>query len=270
MKLLRGVLAFGIYRPVSTIAVFAALVILGIATLPLNRLELFPPLIVPVYKVITEYPDVPAEEVEKMVTIPLENILSTLGGVQNMESLSRPGISSITIVFDWGSSNFEVGTAIRQRIDTIYPSLPDGIRRPVVLKQRLNDLPALTLAVLPAAGTSSGSLRHLILGGLKPEILAVEGVADCAVKGLKEEEIQIEVDGEKLKASELSITELVSTLRANLTALPMGNSPGRKERAPRYKQTEDRHLRGAWFPPCFCKRRYLRSDPLSDCPNTKR
>jgi len=231
MKLLREVLAFGIYRPVSTIAVFAALVILGIATLPLNRLELFPPLIVPVYKIITEYPDVPAEEVEKMVTLPLENILSTLGGVQNMESLSRPGISSITLVFDWGSSNFEVGTAIRQRIDTIYPSLPDGIRRPVVLKQRLNDLPALTLAVLPAAGTSSGSLRHLILGGLKPEILAVEGVADCAVKGLKEEEIQIEVDGEKLKASELSITELVSTLRANLTALPMGTvREGKRER----------------------------------------
>lgn len=231
MRFLQGILSFGIYRPISSLAVFIALFILGISSLPLNQLDLFPPLKVPVYRIITEYPDVPAEEVEKMVTLPLENILSTLGGVDEMKSLSRPGISSITLVFDWGSSQFGVGTAIRQRIDTIYPNLPDGIQRPVVVKQQLNDLPALTLGIIPIKGVTIESLDHIISNILKPQILALPGVGNCSIKGLRNEEILVEVDGEKLKASGLSIEKVAFLLRAALTPLPLGRvREGNRER----------------------------------------
>ncbi|MCA1755822.1 MAG: efflux RND transporter permease subunit, partial [Spirochaeta sp.] len=134
-------------RPLACVAVWLALAVLTLLAVPRIAVEGLPPLQVPVLRVITLYPQVPPEAVELEITIPLENALSAVAGVARIESISQLGITRTTLHLRLGSSAHRAAFRVREQIDALYPSLPHGAAKPVVLSSELARQPAAVLAV---------------------------------------------------------------------------------------------------------------------------
>jgi len=102
-------------HPVSVLMVYAGIVLFGITSLFKLDIELLPTINIPVANVITEYSSIPASEIEELVTIPLENALSSVKGVKNIYSVSKEGISSISLRFDWETDIEIAAVEIRKK-----------------------------------------------------------------------------------------------------------------------------------------------------------
>jgi HAE1 family hydrophobic/amphiphilic exporter-1 len=130
--------------------VYAGIIIFGVTSLFRINVEKLPRIVIPLANVITEYPGIPAKEVEELVTIPLENTLSSVKGVKTLQSVTKEGISSVSLRFNWDTNSDIAAAEIREKIDSLFPYLPHGIKKPVVFTGDISDEAVMTLAVFPA------------------------------------------------------------------------------------------------------------------------
>jgi len=210
-------------HPLAAVMVYLGLLLFGATALSRLNVELLPALEIPVACVITEYPGIPADEVEQLVTIPLENALSSVKGVKKIDSVTKEGISAVSLRFDWGTDIETAAVEIRERIDAIFPFLPHGLQKPFVFSEDLADTPVMSLAVLPLEGKELGpQLGWIIDKELKTRLLQVSGVADLRVLGGDEKEIRVDLDPFKLAAAGLSVLEIIRTVGSSLYDYPVG------------------------------------------------
>jgi len=185
-------------HPVSVLMVFAALVLFGAVSFFSLKLEELPEITVPEIRIVTEFPGFPPAEMEQLITLPLENSLSGVKDVREIESVSKPGISSVTLRFDWAVNLEMAALEVRENIDSVYPFLPRGAEKPVVFTDALSDRPAVTLAVLPAAGGSVEDLYIPVKYDLKGRLQKLDEVAVAEVLGLRKPEITVDLDMDAL------------------------------------------------------------------------
>jgi HAE1 family hydrophobic/amphiphilic exporter-1 len=201
----------------------AAILLFGTVALRQLDVELLPALPLPVAHVIAEFEDIPAPEVEEMLTVGLENALSSVKGVRKISSVSKRGISRVTLFFDW-SADIELSTVeVREKIDSLYPLLPQGCTKPLVITEDVNEQPLLTLVVFPAAGGSqSRRLGPLLQEELKTRLLQIREVAYIRLVGAEEAEIKVEADAFKLYDSGLLLQNVADTLQCSVYDQPAG------------------------------------------------
>ena len=216
-------------HPVSVLMVYAGIVLFGITSLFKLDIELLPTINIPVANVITEYSSIPASEIEELVTIPLENALSSVKGVKNIYSVSKEGISSISLRFDWGTDIEIAAVEIREKIDSAYPYLPHGIKKPVVFTEDISDVPVITLAVFPSDNSNNLSglsnlsdISELVITDLKTRLLQIDGVSNIRITGSDEKEIKVDVDAHKLYASNLTMQAVTQTIQSSIYEYPTG------------------------------------------------
>ncbi|MDD4569320.1 MAG: efflux RND transporter permease subunit, partial [Tepidanaerobacteraceae bacterium] len=125
---------FSIKRPITMLMIVAVVLVLGFISFSKLGIDLFPDFSFPVGVVITEYSGASSHEVENMITKPLEQILSTMNNVKNIQSLSSEGNSTIVIEFNWGSDMDIAAQDMREKVDLIKPYLPSDARAPMVVK----------------------------------------------------------------------------------------------------------------------------------------
>ncbi|MCR4396329.1 MAG: efflux RND transporter permease subunit, partial [Candidatus Saccharicenans sp.] len=124
---------FSIERPVTTLMFFIAIILLGVVSLSRLSIDLLPAISYPRLSVITQYPGVAPEEVETLVTMPLEASVSRIPGLRRVESVSKEGFSFISLEFTWGTDmNFAL-LHTRERLDSVRDSLPEGCEKPVII-----------------------------------------------------------------------------------------------------------------------------------------
>jgi multidrug efflux pump subunit AcrB len=129
---MKGLISICARRPVSVIMAMSALVlaaIFSLFTLPLERL---PELSAPGVTVETVYPGMAADEMRSLVTIPVEDALSPVKGLERMRSVSRDGRSLISMDFRWGTDLSAASALVREAVDAAYPGLPQGVQKPLV------------------------------------------------------------------------------------------------------------------------------------------
>src|SRR5690625_7565118 len=114
-------------RPVTTIMVFLAVVVLGIASLTRLPVDLFPEIEPPIISVITSYPGAGAEDVERNVSEPLESVLATVSDLKEITSTSEDNVSLIILEFDWGVDLNVATNDVRDQLELIRTSLPDDV-----------------------------------------------------------------------------------------------------------------------------------------------
>ncbi len=209
-------------RPVSALAVGLAFVLFGAVAFFRLKIELLPDLAVPLVRVVTEYPGIPAEETEQLVTIPLENALSSVKGLKAQESVSKEGFSCITLRFDWKTDPRTVAVDVREKIDSAFPYLPYGIRKPTVHSENLGSLPILTLAAFPKEGRSLTDISLLVRKDLASRLVRIGGVASVRVAGTRESEVLVEAERGRLEGAGLTASDLASILSASIFDLPVG------------------------------------------------
>ena len=127
--------------------IFTAFILTGIISISKLEINLYPEISIPSASIITECESLPAGDIEMMVTAPLENTLSSVKGIKEITSVSKEGISSITLKFGWDTDINHTGSEIREKIDTVYPILPVKSKKPLLFFKDLAGSPLLTLAI---------------------------------------------------------------------------------------------------------------------------
>ena len=206
---------FSLRRPVTVFMIFIGVVLLGIISW--NRLpqELFPPITYPQLTVITTYKGAAPEEIELLVTKPLEETVGTVNGLKTISSVSKEEASVITAEFNWGTNMDFAALGVREKIDLVKERLPRGCEDPVVVKYNPFDLPVIVLNI--TSGLPPPEAMQFVRKVIKNELEKTEGVAVVQLSGGREREILIEVDQGRLQASGVSVVSLSEALnKANL------------------------------------------------------
>ncbi|KAA0565383.1 efflux RND transporter permease subunit [Bacillus sp. CH30_1T] len=206
---------FSIRRPVFTIVTMLLILILGGVSLLRIPLKLIPDLNPPVGVVVTNYPGASPEEVVEKLTKPLEESLSTLPGMKNIQSTSREGSNFILLEFSWTTSIDEIENDVLQRMD--QTPLPDGADNPRFLKFDPAQFPIIQFSLREEGKESN---LKTLSENLKLELTRVEGVANVNVSGSLKDEVVIELNQQALKDNRLSQSDVINTIRASNVTSP--------------------------------------------------
>ena len=197
-----------INRPVTTAMFFIAVVLLGLVSLRRLSVDLLPDISYPKLSVVTQYPGVAPEEMETLVTAPLEAAVSRIPGLQGVVSISKEGISYLTLEFVWGTDMDFALLHARENLDSARDVLPSDVDNPVIIALDPKAKPIMVLAVSGERGLLE--LKEFCEELLKPRLEQVEGIGSADVAGGVEREIQVELNPHLLSLYGLSV-EAVST-----------------------------------------------------------
>jgi len=209
-----------IRRPIATFMVFLAILVIGGFSLRRIAIDLYPDITFPIIMVMTGYEGAAPLEVEKMVTEPLEKMVSTVNNIEEVSSVSSDGSSFITVSFDWGTDMDEAANDVRENISLVKGALPEGANDPLIFKFDPSLMPLMVLSL--SGDQDLVQLRHLADEDIRYELEQIEGVASVDISGGKEREIQVQVDRSQMASVGLSLNQLVNTLRAENLNLPGG------------------------------------------------
>jgi len=203
---------FSVNRRVTITMLIMIVVLGGIVAFFQLGLDMMPELEYPVVSVITTYRGVAPEDMEQLVTKPLEEVVSTVKRVKHVYSTSDEGISAIMVELEWGTDLDATTQDIRDMIDQIKDFLPEDASEPMVLKFDPSQMPVLFYGFTGMEDTMK--LRDYLDDNIKPKLERIEGVGGVMLFGGKEREINIFVDKAKLEAHKVSLEQLIRTLQA--------------------------------------------------------
>jgi len=124
---------FAVHRPIFTIMVILIMIILGGVSLIRLPIDLLPDITYPTLTIRTYYENASPEEIEELVTRPIEGAMSAVPGVEEVSSVSAEGVSNVRMTFTWGTDLDAAANDIRDRLDRVIPDLPDEVERPTLL-----------------------------------------------------------------------------------------------------------------------------------------
>jgi len=215
---MRTFVDLAVRRRVSVVMASLAVIVFGVVAYNRLALELFPDITYPSITIQTDFPDTAPQEVESLITRPVEEAVGVLRGLQTIHSVSRPGVSEVTLEFEWGSDMDLLSMEVREKIDRLI--LPDEATDPVVLRYDPSLDPIIRLAL--AGPGDLTTLRRLADKQIKQDFETVKGVAAAQIKGGLEEEIQIELDQNRLAALGITLEQVRQVVGVSNVNLPGG------------------------------------------------
>nr|WKN36261.1 efflux RND transporter permease subunit [Tunicatimonas sp. TK19036] len=199
-----------IKRPALVIVVFTVLAILGILSYQQLNYNLLPEFEAPVMSVVTVYPGAAAGEVETSVTKKVEDALSSLENLDQIQSTSQEGVS-VVIIRLLQDANVDQGVQDAQRkVNAIMAQLPDDVDAPTINKFSTSDLPILQLGL--SSDVKPTDFYKLVEDRIQPQLAKIQGVGQITLVGGSEREIQINIDPEKLEAYHLSVNQVTQAI----------------------------------------------------------
>jgi HAE1 family hydrophobic/amphiphilic exporter-1 len=208
-------------RPTTLVIIFALLIGLGIyAAIDLN-LDLFPEINPPVLVVYADYQGAGPEEVEKMVTRPLESVISNVSNIEELTSRSSEGSSFLIIQFTWGTNMDEASNDVRDKMEIVKSYFPEEVGTPQIFKFDPSMIPILNLIL--RGDRSPEELREIAENIVKPRIEQVEGVSMASINGGREKVIRVEISQNRLEAYNLTLTQVANMLRGQNIQISAGS-----------------------------------------------
>ncbi len=211
---------FSVKRPVTTLMIFLLIMVLGVVSLFRLKVDLMPEMTFPVASVITTYEGVGPQEIENLVTRPLEGVLGTVANIERITTYSTAGQSIVIMEFNWGTDMDFALLDVREKIDLIKGYFPDGVESPLVFKFDSAMMPIINLAVTGEADLVT--LKKMADEEVKPALERLSGVASVDVSGGLVPVIKIEADPVKLHAYGLTLQNITQFLQAENLNLPGG------------------------------------------------
>ncbi len=216
---MRSFVAMAVKRRVAVLMTALAVVAFGIVGYQRLALDLLPDISYPSLTVQTDFPDTAPAEVENLVTRPVEEAVGVLKGLKTVHSVSRSGVSEVTLEFDWGTDMDMASMDVRDKIDRL--SLPEEADSPIVLRFDPSLDPIMRLALSGPGDLIE--LRQIADKKLKQEFETIKGVAAAQVKGGLEEEIQVNVSQDRLAAMGIPIDRVREVVGVSNVNLPGGS-----------------------------------------------
>jgi HAE1 family hydrophobic/amphiphilic exporter-1 len=209
-----------IRRPSLIIVIFLVLTFLGVISYNKLNYELLPKYSEPVLLVITQYPGASPSEVENAVTKKIEDAVSSIEMIDNIQSTSYEGVSVVVLIFKTEANMSNALQNAQLKVGNIEESLPKDVRKPVINNFAISDLPIMQMGV--TGNMSSTELYNLIKQKAVPMLSHVEGVSQINMVGGEEREIRVNIDAEKLDAFNLSLLQITQAIQSANMDFPTG------------------------------------------------
>lgn len=184
------------------------LLLAGMVTLMRMDVDIFPDLNAPTVVVMTEAPGLAPEEIETIVTYPIETAMNGATGVRRVRSSSTTGFSVVWVEFDWDTDIYLARQIVAERLDNVADDLPESVSKPVMGPQS-SILGETMIIGLTADSTSLLELRRLADKVIGPRLLAMGGVSQVSVIGGEAPEFQIKFNPEKMQRLGVSLSEVI-------------------------------------------------------------
>lgn len=210
--MLNKIISFSLRNRLLVLAAAVLLVILGLRTARDAEIDVFPDLNAPTVVVMTEAGGMAPEEVEQLVTFPIETAVNGATGVRRVRSSSTAGFSVVWVEFDWGTDIYLDRQIVSEKLATIGDALPAGVGQPTLGPQS-SILGELLIVSLTADSTSMLDLRTIADWTIRPRLLSTGGVAQVSVIGGDLKEYQVLVDPGKMKHYGVSLDEVMTATR---------------------------------------------------------
>ncbi|OAI57970.1 acriflavin resistance protein [Verrucomicrobiaceae bacterium SCGC AG-212-N21] len=206
--MLKAIVVWSLHMRVLVVALAATLLVAGVRSIKDAPLDVFPEFAPPLVEIQTEAPGLSTEEVDALVTVPLENALNGLPFLKTIRSKSVLGLSSVVMIFQEGADLLRARQLVQERLNLAQGRLPAVVRPPVLMA------PYSSLSRVLKVGMSSKSLSQMELSELalwtvRPRIMSVPGVANVAIWGQRDKEYQVLVDPERLRTAGVSLDQVV-------------------------------------------------------------
>jgi Cu/Ag efflux pump CusA len=210
--MLNAIVRFSIRFRGIAISLASALLVYGIFSLSRAPYDVFPEFAPPEVSIQTEAPGLSPEQVEVLVTQPIENVINGVAGIETLRSRSIQGLSVITVVFRSSTDVYRDRQAVAERLSTVASELPTGVPPPL-----MTPLTSSTTWVIEVGLTSDKkslmTLRTIADWTVKPRLLAVPGVAGVEVNGGEVRQIQLQFDPQRLVQYRVSVEEVIAAAR---------------------------------------------------------
>lgn len=207
-------------KPISTILIFVAVVLLGSFSLRNLAVDMYPDVEFPYIMVMTTYVGANASDIETNVSRVLEDNLNTVNNLKNIYSTSRDNMSIVSLEFTWGADLNEAANDIRDAVGRAKDLMPDEVDDPLVLKISSSMMPVMVLAV--TADESYYGLNKLLDEQLVNRLNRINGVGAVSLMGAPVREIQVNLDPRKMQAYNLSVEQIGAVIAQENVNVPAG------------------------------------------------
>lgn len=212
---------WSVKKPVTIAMLIIAVVLFGIISLPKLKVDLYPELNIPVAVVATSYEGAAPEEVENLISKPVESAIGTVSNIKSIRSISINGASQVIAEFNWGTDMDQATLDMREKVDLMGGSLPDSAGSPRVIKIDPNSTPILSLAV--SGPMDIVELNKIAEDLIQPRIERVDGVASLSISGGKTREIQLTINPNAMNTYGLTVDQITQSLSARNLAGTAGS-----------------------------------------------
>lgn len=217
-----GLTKLAIKRPVAILMLILALVVMGLQGFTRMPAELNPKVDFPYVAVFTTYQGAGPQEMETLITKPIEDSVSSVSGVKNVTSVSQEGVSSVNIEFYLGTNLDVAASDVREKVDGVRRVLPDDADAPTITKANTSSAPILYLAMRSTGSRSTQQLRDLADNQVKDRLGQVPGVASVFVTGGDVREVRVALDKGRLDSYGLTVTDVANAIAAQNLNVPSG------------------------------------------------
>ncbi len=210
--LLNGIIRFSLNNRMAVLVIAALCLAAGIYSTLHTEVDVFPDLNAPTVVVMTEAEGMAPEEVERLVTFPIETAVNGATNVRRVRSSSATGFSIVNIEFDWGTDIYKARQIVSEKIAMVGANLPENVGNPT-LGPQASILGELMIIGLTADTTSMQDLRTIADWTIRPRLLSTGGVAQVAVMGGDIKEYQILMDPGRMRRLGVSMDEVIYAVK---------------------------------------------------------
>ena len=193
---------------VLVLALSILLIVFGVRTLEKTALDVFPEFAPPMVEIQTEAPGLSTEEVESMISMPIENALNGAPWIKTIRSKSVLGLSSVVLIFEEGTDLIRARQLVQERMAAEACRLPTVARTPVMMSPHSSTARVLKIGV-SSDKLSQMEMTELARWTIRPRLMSISGVANVAIWGQRDRQFQVLVDPERLRSHSVTLDQVV-------------------------------------------------------------
>lgn len=216
-----GITKFVLRRPVTTILAVICIIVFGISSVTGMTMELSPDMDMPMMMIMTSYTGASPEDIDELITTPIEDAVSSMTGLSQVSSTSSEGSSTVMLEYDYGTDMDEAYDELKKKIDQIAMQLPDDVDTPTILEMSSSQSESISLAI---NNPSQEDLYDYVSDEIVPEFEKLSDVADVSTMGGAQSYIRVELKQEKMKQYGVTMSSIASDITAANSQIPGGTT----------------------------------------------
>jgi multidrug efflux pump subunit AcrB len=214
-----GITKFALKRPVTTVLVVLCLIVFGLSSVLSSKLELIPEMNYPILTISSVYAGASPEDINDLVSKPIEDEVGTLSGIKTVQSTSKENVSIIMLQYEYGTDMDKAYSDLKKKMDNI--ELPDDVETPSIMELDISAMPVVTMAV---NDSSQENLYNYVRDDIVPEFEKISSIASIDTSGGQEGYIRVRINPEKLNQYHLSMNSITQAIKSADLTYPAGNT----------------------------------------------